>query len=52
MLVVPCGLVVGFIPKFSELRIIEVVGSDNMVGWLDVYSLDCAHRSCSSKLAI
>jgi hypothetical protein len=53
MLVVPCGLVAGFSTKFYKSRIAEVVGGGNMVGRsLDVYFLDYACRSCSSKLAI
>jgi len=32
MLVVPCGLVVRFSPKFCESMITGVVGGDNMVG--------------------
>jgi hypothetical protein len=53
MLVVPCGLVAGFSTKFYKSRIAEVVGGGNMVGCsLDVYFLNYACRSCSSKLAI
>jgi len=53
MLVVPCGLVTGFAPKFCESRITRAVSGGNMVDyWLDVPSSDCAPRSCLSKLAI
>jgi hypothetical protein len=33
MLVVPCGLVAGFTPKFCKSRITRVVGGGNMVDY-------------------
>ena len=33
MLVVPCGLVAGFTPKFCESRITGAIGGGNMVDY-------------------
>jgi hypothetical protein len=53
MLVVPCGLAVGFVFKFYRSMITRVASGGSGVGcWLNVPSPDCACWSCSSKLVI